>query len=354
MKLRDTIDIIKNLFAVISTILAILIIFSDVEKIDQISNYTTGYLLNKKIIYIIISLLTAISVYSISNWFFKRRIKDLILEKNKIEKLNKDNLNSQNNKSNLLKEELELEKGEHRRTKLTLDNYKRHVYEVKREQLTDLITGIPNDRMLKVDLERMIKKIEHGRQLQMIFIDFDNFKSVNDKYSYYKGDELIKLIAQNLHNGMRRNEEIYKKTFIEDDDEPLTNSVYRKYTGGDEFIILVQGKQFDAVGLLNRISNNLQELSLTVKSKLKIDFDLKFKAVILQVYSADGFSEQYYQDIWKNRISQGLRKIKQKEYPYKVYWDKKKEKKETFELHGLASNIYKMAKVKFRKKLATD
>lgn len=362
MKFKDITDITRNIFYVITAILTILLLFSDEDKINQIIKFVTdsNREITFKFLLIIIGLLSAISAHGFTRWYYNLKVNKLNntieqKEKQQEEKIKEHSNQIQEIKTNhdkdinKLDELLEEEKGEHRRTTLTLNNYKRHVYEIKREQLTDLITGIPNDRMLKLDLQRTIETIEYGQQIQLIFIDIDNFKQVNDEYSYYKGDELIKLIAQELYTGMRRNEVIYKKSFIEDDDVPLTKSVYRKYTGGDEFIILIKGKQFDAVGLLNRISDNLQELNLTVKNKLNIDFDLKFKAVILQVFSADGFTEDYYKDIWENSISQGLRKIKQQEYQYKVFWNFEKEKEEEGELDGFASKIYEKAKNKFRK-----
>jgi hypothetical protein len=61
---------------------------------------------------------------------------------------------------------------------------------------------------------------------------------------------------------MRRNEQIYKKFTREHSkaglkSEVVTERIYRKYSGGDEFILLIHGTQSEALGFINRVFRDL-------------------------------------------------------------------------------------------------
>ena len=114
--------------------------------------------------------------------------------------------------------------------------------------------------MFKADVARITESIQQGEIYQIILIDVDNFGSINKEFGYFKGDELIRAIARELYYSMRRNETIYKNKFISND-EPLTENVYRKYNGGDEFIIIIKGVQDEAVGFLTRLHRQLKNFS---------------------------------------------------------------------------------------------
>ena len=49
----------------------------------------------------------------------------------------------------------------------------------------------------------MKKRLLNSEPFSMMYLDIDNFKSYNDKYGFFKGDELIKftakLISKNIH-----------------------------------------------------------------------------------------------------------------------------------------------------------
>ena len=77
-------------------------------------------------------------------------------------------------------------------------------------------TGLGNRHMMASTVDRA------GEDLAAVFIDVDEFKQVNDRYSHAVGDEVLRRIAAILRRHSRFN------------DVPV------RY-GGDEFVILVFG-----------------------------------------------------------------------------------------------------------------
>lgn len=123
----------------------------------------------------------------------------------------------------------------------------------------DPLTELPNRHLLD---ERMTQSLararRQGTQFAVLFIDLDNFKSVNDNYGHMVGDQVLKVIADRLRDHVR----------MEDTAARL---------GGDEFVILSEyvndeeGVQIAATRLLATISApvviNLRE-SDTIKIKV--------------------------------------------------------------------------------------
>lgn len=94
--------------------------------------------------------------------------------------------------------------------------------EIEKSAKLDYLTGLPNRRSCEQDLDRCIRMAEiSGKQGALIYIDLDDFKSVNDNIGHRYGDAVLKSAAHYL----RKIEEI-------------TDSIYR--VGGDEFIAIVK------------------------------------------------------------------------------------------------------------------
>jgi len=73
-----------------------------------------------------------------------------------------------------------------------------------------------------------------GDDLSVVFVDVDEFKQVNDRYSHAVGDEVLRRIA------------VILRTHCRSDDVPV------RY-GGDEFVILVLGGGAAAEGVAARL-----------------------------------------------------------------------------------------------------
>lgn len=232
------------------------------------------------------------------------------------------------------RQELKTEKEEHRKTKLQLAISNRKIYDIDNERMTDVITGIPNHLMFEKDIAEIKKSMEYGDLYQVIFMDIDNFSLVNEKYGYFKGDDLIRSLAEELYFTMRRNEKIFKNEFIPFD-QPLTENIYRKYNGGDEFIIIIKGNQSEAIGFLNRLHRQLKSFSDTSKI-LPEPFEITFHAGIAPLYAEDETAK-----ITLSRVEQCFWIAKRKDSELRIKWFKDSKSQETDPLYTTAIKLFK-------------
>ncbi len=71
----------------------------------------------------------------------------------------------------------------------------------------DGLTGVYNKRYLTETLVREVPRCKrHSRPIALIMIDVDNFKSVNDKFGYLVGDQLLRELAQRMQNVLREDD----------------------------------------------------------------------------------------------------------------------------------------------------
>jgi diguanylate cyclase (GGDEF)-like protein/PAS domain S-box-containing protein len=113
----------------------------------------------------------------------------------------------------------------------------------------DALTGLPNRSLLKDRLTQAILQTQrHNPWVSVVFIDLDNFKTINDSLGHTVGDELLKAVANRMVGCVR-----------------ATDTVVR--LGGDEFVILL----VDQVASLEAISTTLDEIRTAVSASLSID-----------------------------------------------------------------------------------
>lgn len=72
-----------------------------------------------------------------------------------------------------------------------------------KEARTDDLTGIANRRAFNETLFKLLPKPQTSRELAILIIDIDNFKSVNDTLGHHHGDELLIRVASRLNQVMR-------------------------------------------------------------------------------------------------------------------------------------------------------
>ncbi|MCM3544978.1 putative bifunctional diguanylate cyclase/phosphodiesterase [Priestia megaterium] len=106
--------------------------------------------------------------------------------------------------------------------KTYVDDLKKSQEESKYHAYHDFLTGLPNRRYFKEELNRCLieSKEKSIRHVAVLFMDIDRFKDINDTLGHSKGDQLIQLIANRIKECL-----------------PPANSFLTRQ-GGDEFVIL--------------------------------------------------------------------------------------------------------------------
>jgi diguanylate cyclase (GGDEF)-like protein/PAS domain S-box-containing protein len=87
----------------------------------------------------------------------------------------------------------------------------------------DVLTGLPNRRLLMERLDAMLARAHAGQGLgALLYIDLDNFKNVNDARGHSTGDALLGRAAARLTRTVRQHDTVAR-------------------LGGDEFVVLIEG-----------------------------------------------------------------------------------------------------------------
>ena len=75
---------------------------------------------------------------------------------------------------------------------------------VKKEALTDSLTNLSNRKAFDSEIVRIQKEsLESGLPFCLIMMDIDHFKSFNDNYGHQVGDQVLRLVAKTLFDGVK-------------------------------------------------------------------------------------------------------------------------------------------------------
>ena len=124
--------------------------------------------------------------------------------------------------------------------------------EIKNLAFNDPLTHLPNRRLLTDRLQQAISScIRTGKEAALLFIDLDNFKTLNDTLGHDIGDLLLQQVAQRLGTCVRE-----------------VDTVAR--LGGDEFVVILE----DLSGLTIEAAAQTKVVGEKILSTLNLPYQL--------------------------------------------------------------------------------
>ncbi|HXQ39536.1 MAG TPA: diguanylate cyclase, partial [Anaerolineales bacterium] len=119
------------------------------------------------------------------------------------------------------KTQRELE-SEHRALKQVLAERQSLQEALLHQAFYDRLTGLPNRALLFDRLQNaFLEAVRHQYAISMLFLDLDDFKSVNDQFGHAIGDQLLVDVAQRMLSVVRQEDTVAR-------------------LGGDEFTVLIK------------------------------------------------------------------------------------------------------------------
>jgi diguanylate cyclase (GGDEF)-like protein len=142
------------------------------------------------------------------------------------------------------------------------------------EAYHDMLTGLPNRRMVLEHLEAASQRAEeNGLQLGVLFVDLDRFKHINDTYGHLIGDIVLKATADRLRSAVRGIDVAAR-------------------LGGDEFVVVLEG--LEGPEALHRAKARVQS---ALAGAIEVDDD-----VVLQLHASIGHVLARSGDAWQDLI----------------------------------------------------
>ena len=114
--------------------------------------------------------------------------------------------------------------------------------ELAHQAFHDSLTGLANKALFRDRLNHAVARLEaSGLQLAVLFLDVDNFKTVNDSLGHSRGDLLLSMVSEALVSCMRPSDTVAR-------------------LGGDEFAVLIEdlADHSEAVQIADRILSALR------------------------------------------------------------------------------------------------
>ena len=125
-----------------------------------------------------------------------------------------------------------------------------HHAEAESNALTDPLTGLPNARYLALRFDEEASRARrNARPFQVVMLDLDDFKIVNDTFGHKVGDKMLREMGRIIQAQLREYDFLARYA-------------------GDEFVAIVQelvGNQVD--DLRSRIETTVSEFSLSVRGR---------------------------------------------------------------------------------------
>lgn len=146
----------------------------------------------------------------------------------------------------------------------TTDSYLQEIETLKKEVMTDSLTGVGNRRYANILLAHLLQAPEidvKPREISIALIDVDYFKQVNDAHGHGVGDDVLKMVANSLQSALRPRDALCR-------------------WGGEEFLaILPDAKAENLLFVVERMRSLVASAWLDLENDQKISVTASIGAV---------------------------------------------------------------------------
>jgi diguanylate cyclase (GGDEF)-like protein len=142
---------------------------------------------------------------------------------------------------------------------------------ISQQAYSDTLTGLPNRRALDERLEEEVTAArKNNYSFAVVMMDLDGFKAVNDTYGHSVGDDLLRLVFNQMAQGVR------------------TTDFLARYGGDELTLILSQSDLSSAQVVSEKIIEGMKKIKFTLPDKKKISLGISGGIALYPVHGRTG------------------------------------------------------------------
>jgi diguanylate cyclase (GGDEF)-like protein len=142
---------------------------------------------------------------------------------------------------------------------------------ISRQAFSDTLTGLPNRRALDERLEDEVQSARRSNySFAVVMMDLDGFKDINDTYGHSTGDDILRLVFNQMSRGVR-------------------NTDFLARYGGDELtLILTQADMSSAKIVSEKIIEGMKKIKFILPDRKKLKLGISGGIAIFPVHARNG------------------------------------------------------------------
>ena len=142
---------------------------------------------------------------------------------------------------------------------------------ISRQAYSDTLTGLPNRRALDERLEEEVLSARRGTySFAVIMMDLDGFKAVNDTYGHSIGDDVLRVVFNQMARGVR------------------TTDFLARYGGDELTLILSQTEMSSAQVVSEKIAEGMKKLKYKLPDGKRLKLGISGGIAIFPVHARNG------------------------------------------------------------------
>jgi diguanylate cyclase (GGDEF)-like protein len=142
---------------------------------------------------------------------------------------------------------------------------------ISRQAYSDTLTGLPNRRALDERLEEEVSSARRNNySFAVIMMDLDGFKLVNDTYGHSVGDDVLRLVFNQMARGVR------------------TTDFLARYGGDELTLILSQTEMSSALIVCEKITEGMKKLKYKLPDGKRLKLGISGGIALYPVHARSG------------------------------------------------------------------